>query len=175
MIKLTLLLFVIACCQIPRANGQKEDDRLTHEGVVPAPVKDVWAAFTTSEGQESWMVAHSAVELKVGGRMRTHYDPNGVIGDPNTIENMILSYEPERMFSIKVSKTPTGFPFPNAIESMWTVIYFEATSPQMTRVRIVSMGFGDDEESKQMRAFFDRGNAITLSKLQERFAPSPQE
>jgi hypothetical protein len=33
------------------------------------------------------------------------------------------------------------------------------------------LGFGEDEESKKMRAFFDRGNAFTLKKLQERFAP----
>ena len=54
---------------------------------------------------------------------------------------------------------------------MWTVIYFEVVSPRTTRFRIVGLGFGDDEESKRMRAFFDRGNAFTLKKLQERFAP----
>ena len=62
-------------------------DALAHEGVVAAPVDKVWAAFTTREGQESWMVAHSDIELKVGGRMRTHYDPKGVLGDAKTIEN----------------------------------------------------------------------------------------
>ncbi len=35
------------------------------------------------------------------------------------------------------------------------------------------MGFGNDEESKSMRAFFDRGNAYTLQRLQKRFAPVP--
>jgi hypothetical protein len=58
---------------------------------------------------------------------------------------------------------------------MWTVIYFEAVSPQTTRVRIVGLGFGDDEESLKMRAFFDRGNAFTLKKLQERFAPKTSD
>ena len=28
-----------------------------------------------------------------------------------------------------------------------------------TRVREVAMGFGDDEESRKMREFFDQGNA----------------
>lgn len=170
-IKLLLLLLAIACIPVPAlADGQKVDNRLVHEGVVAAPVKDVWMAFTTKEGQESWMVAHSEVELKVGGLMRTNYDPKGKIGDPGTIENMIISYDPERMISIRVTKVPEGFPFPNAVLSMWTVIYFEAASPQTTRVRFVGLGFGSDEESVKMRAFFDRGNAYTLKKLQERFA-----
>jgi uncharacterized protein YndB with AHSA1/START domain len=146
------------------------DNRLVHEGIVAAPVKDVWAAFTTKKGQESWMVSHSEIELKIGGLMRTHYDPKGKIGDPKTIENTIISYDPERMISIKVTKTPEGFPFPNAVKDMWTIVYFEAISPQTTRVRFIGLGFGDDEESKKMRAFFDRGNAYTLKTLQERFA-----
>jgi hypothetical protein len=54
---------------------------------------------------------------------------------------------------------------------MWTVIYFEAAGPRTTRVRIVGLGFGGGAESERMRAFFDRGNAYTLKKLQERFAP----
>jgi uncharacterized protein YndB with AHSA1/START domain len=128
------------------------------------------AAFTTKKGQESWMVAHSEIELKIGGRMRTHYDPKGTLADPKTIENTIICYDPQRMFSIRMSKPPENFPFPNAVKKMWTVIYFEAAGPKTTRARIVGLGFGDDEESKKMRAFFDRGNAFTLKKLQERFA-----
>ncbi|MET0647457.1 MAG: SRPBCC domain-containing protein [Pyrinomonadaceae bacterium] len=175
-IKLLVLLLAIACVPVQAIAGrQREDNRLVHEGVVAAPVGDVWAAFTTGKGQESWMVAHSEVELKVGGRMRTHYDPKGVIGDSKTIENEIISYDPGRMLSIRVSKFPEGFPFPNAVKGMWTVIYFEALSPRTTRVQIVGLGFGDDEESKKMRAFFERGNAFTLKKLQERFAPKPSD
>lgn len=151
------------------------DGRLVHEGLVAAPPREVWAAFTTKKGQESWMVAHSEIELKVGGLMRTHYDPKGSIGDPGTIENTIISYDPERMLSFRVTKAPARFPFPNAVKGMWTVIYFEPSGPQATRVRFVGLGFGEDEESKKMRAFFDRGNAYTLKKLQERFSPPPSD
>ena len=170
--KLIVLLLVVASVPIAAlAGGQGEDGRLVHEGVVEGTAGEVWAAFTTAEGQESWMVAHSELELKVGGLMRTNYDPKGRIGDPKTIENTIISYDPERMLSIRVTKAPEGFPFPNAVKAMWTVIYFEPVGPRETRVRFVGLGFGADEESKKMRAFFDRGNAYTLRKLQERFAP----
>ena len=119
------------------------------------------------------MAAHSKVDLRIGGLMQTHYDPNGTLGDSKTIENTIICYDRERMFSIKVSKAPEGFPFPNAIRQMWTVIYFDPAGPNSTHVRIVSLGFRDNDESNRMRAFFDRGNAFTLKKLQERFTPKP--
>jgi uncharacterized protein YndB with AHSA1/START domain len=153
------------------AAAAQDDAPLVHIGSVAASVEEVWKAWATAEGQKSWMVAHSEVDLRVGGSMRTHYDPKGTLGDPGTIENTIISYEPQRMLSMKVHRAPQNFPFPNAVKAMWSVVYLEPEGAQATRVRIVSLGFGSDEESKAMRAFFDRGNAYTLRKLQERFAP----
>lgn len=147
-----------------------EDTRLVHEGVVEAAVDDVWTAFTTKAGAESWMVAHAEIDLRVGGKMLTHYDPKGKIGDPNTIENTILSFDPKRMLSIKATKPPQNFPLAEAIKSMWTVVYFEEVGPKRTRVTVVGLGYGNDEESKKLRKHFEWGNAYTLKKLQERFA-----
>jgi uncharacterized protein YndB with AHSA1/START domain len=84
------------------------DNRLVHEGIVAAPVKDVWAAFTTKKGQESWMVSHSEIELKIGGLMRTHYDPKGKIGDPKTIENTIIDKGNKDARRIPISERGQG-------------------------------------------------------------------
>ena len=149
-----------------------EQSRLTHEAVVSGTLDEVWAAWTTKSGLEAWMVSHAELDLRIGGKMRTLYDPAGKLGDPATIENTIISYDPKRMLSIKVRKTPRDFPFARAIKSMWTVIYFEAESATKTRGKIVGLGFGDDDESTRMRAFFDRGNALTLRQLQRYFASS---
>jgi uncharacterized protein YndB with AHSA1/START domain len=164
-VSLTLALTVLSS-----ACGAQEDNRLVHEAVVNAPLDQVWAAYTTKAGLESWMVAHAEIDLKIGGRMKTRYDPKGTVDDPKAIENTILSYEPMRMLSFKVTKAPQGFPFPSAITNMWTVVYFEAQGEKATRVREVSLGFSSDDESKRMREFFNRGNAITLEGLQKRFA-----
>jgi uncharacterized protein YndB with AHSA1/START domain len=166
-----ILLTLVAVIAV--GSSASAQQQIAHEGVVDASVSEVWKAYTTKEGLESWMVAHADIALKVGGRMRTHYDPKGALGDPKTIENTILSYEPERMLSVKVSRVPAGFPFPIAIKTMWTVVYFEPIGPLKTRVREVSLGFGDDDESKKMREFFDRGNAATLVQLQKHFSEQP--
>ncbi len=162
------LLFLLAL--LPISARAQDNTRLVHDGVVNAPVEQVWAAFTTKEGMESWMAAHANVELKVGGTMKTQYDPKGTIDDAKAIESTILSYEPKRMLSFKVTKPPEAFPFPNAIKNMWTIVYFLPEGDKATRVREVSLGFGTDEESKKMREFFNRGNAFTLQRLQKRFA-----
>jgi uncharacterized protein YndB with AHSA1/START domain len=38
-------------------------------------------------------------------------------------------------------------------------------------LRVVGLGFQPDEQSQQMRAFFERGNVQTLQALQRHFAP----
>jgi uncharacterized protein YndB with AHSA1/START domain len=143
---------------------------IVSEGIVEAPLDAVWAAWTTSDGLRSWLAPHAEIDLRVGGRMRTNYSAQGTLGDPQTIENTVLSLDPRKMLSIKVAKTPDGFPFPNAIQQMWTVLYFEEAGPGRTKVRVVSLGFRPDEESQKMRAFFDRGNAVTVEQLQRHFS-----
>lgn len=148
----------------------KAGDVLRHEGIINAPVADVWAAFTTKEGIESWMVPHAEIDLRVGGLMRSHYDPKGVLGDENTIENTILTYEPLRMLSLKATKPPANFPFKAAIENTWSVIHFEPIGADRTRIVTIGLGYGDDEESRKMRSFFDQGNDWTLRQLAEKFS-----
>ena len=147
---------------------------VSHEGIVEGSPDQVWAAFTTSEGLQAWLAPHAEIDLRVGGLMRTNYNVQGQLGDPQTIENIILSYEPGRMISIKVAKPPANFPFPNAVRQMWTVMYFSAAGPNRTTVREVTLGFGSDPEAQKMRAFFNQGNATTLSQLQRHFAKRTQ-
>ena len=143
---------------------------LVHEGIVEAPVAKVWRAFTTNEGMESWCVAHADIDLRIGGKMRTHYSKEGKLGDGGTIENTILSFDPERMLSFRNTRAPEKFPFAEAFQKTWSVLYFENVGPGRTKVTIVGLGYGDDEQSVKTRAFFDKGNAFTLKKLQEHFA-----
>jgi uncharacterized protein YndB with AHSA1/START domain len=154
-----------------RRRPEARPDQVVSEGIIKAPVEAVWAALTTKEGQESWNVAHAEIDLKIGGKMRTHYDPKGVIGDPGTIVNTILAFEPNRLLAMQVADPPAKFPFKDAIRKMWTVIHFEEAGPGRTRLRVVGVGYGDDDESRKLKAFFARGNDYTIRKLQAKFEP----
>ncbi len=143
---------------------------LVSEGVIDAPVADVWALWATSEGLRAWLAPHADIDFRVGGLMRANYNAAASLDAPDTIENRILSFEPERMLSIQVAKAPDNFPFPNAIYVMWTVMYFEALDANRTQVRVVGLGFDATEESQNMRAFFERGNMATIQQMQRHFA-----
>ena len=138
------------------------------EGVVAAPVDTVWAAWTTDEGLRSWLAPHTDIDLRIGGVLRANYDSLGALGDPQTVEREILSFEPNKMLSVRVVKLPDGFPFVSTIRSMWTVVYFEPLGQERTQVRVVSLGLDTGEDSR-IRAFFEQGNATVLQQLQNHF------
>jgi len=146
---------------------------LVHEDIISAPIERVWEAWTTDAGLQSWLAPHAEIDFRISGKMRTNYNPAGSLDDPSTIENTVLAYDPFRMISIRVSKAPEGFPFPNAIYEMWTVMYFEALSADQTQIRVVANGFSSEDESQSMRAFFDQGNAQTIQQMQERIPAAP--
>jgi uncharacterized protein YndB with AHSA1/START domain len=139
---------------------------LASEAVIDAPVQAVWHAMASREGMEGWAVAKSGdLELRLGARWRTSYDPKSTLEDPSVIETEVLAFDPGRMLALRILRPPADFPFPNAIQGTWYVIYLEPVSDTRTRVVHRMFGFTEDEESQQMRAFFERGNAHELRQL----------
>lgn len=145
------------------------NDAIVAEGLVDAPVGEVWSAWTTAAGLRSWLAPKVDIDLRIDGLLRVNASPTGTLGDAATIENRILAFEPERMLAIRVSRAPADFPFRDEVAAMWTVLSLEAAPEGRTRVRIVGLGFAPDERSRRMRAFFEQGNAFTLARLQQRF------
>jgi uncharacterized protein YndB with AHSA1/START domain len=155
---------------LKRKRPPADESRQVTEGIIDAPLDVVWNAFATKAGQEAWNVAHAEIDLRIGGKMLTHYDAKGKIGDADTIENTILAFEPRKMLTIKVGRPPEKFPFKEAVKNVWHVVYFEEVGSNRTRLRVVGLGYSADEESQKLRAFFEKGNAYTLKKLQAHLA-----
>jgi len=141
-----------------------------NEGIVDAPVEEVWKALTTSEGYKILGPAQAEVDLRIGGTIRSRYTNTGPLGDEETIENLILAYEPPVMIATRIQKTPKGFPFKEAWKHTWTVLTLERMEGNRTRVRGASLGYGTDEESLAMKKFFERGNQQTIENIQKHFA-----
>jgi len=141
-----------------------------NEGIVNAPVADVWKVWTTSDGYRLVGVALADVDFRIGGLIRSRYSASGTLGDDQTIYNRILAYEPLRMIATRIDKPPANFPFKEAWKNTWTVVTLTPLADGRTHVRAASMGFGGDPESLEMRRFFERGNADTLQLLTDHFA-----
>lgn len=152
------------------AKAAAQADRSTLRWVceVDASLDDAWAAFTTKEGIESWMVPIAEVDLRVGGTIKTNYNKEAGIGGPGTIVHHILSLEPKRMISSRFD-APENAPAVKIAEKSWGVTYFDALAPKKTRITIVSCGYGEGPEWDTARAFFEKGNAWTLERLKKKF------
>lgn len=165
----------ICCLFISPSSGDPPESQaysLRHEVVLEAPVAQVWKAFTTHEGLESWMATKVTIDLRIGGSMRSVFKPEAVIGDESTMESTILSLEPLRMISLRPTRAPGDFPFPNAMKKSWTVTYFEPLTDSRTKLTMIGLGFTDEPESIKMREYFDKGNAKMLERLAARFPKS---
>lgn len=141
-----------------------------NEGIVEAPPSEVWKVWTTLDGLEILGIGRAEVDLRIGGLIRSRYGTDGELGDEETIHNRILAYEPVRMLAMAIDRPPASFPFKEAWKHTWTVLTLTDLGDGRTHLRIASMGFGDDEESLAMRAFFERGNQYEIGLVQEHFA-----
>ncbi len=160
------LLFISAALA---ALSPAPDLSITCSAVIPASVSETWKAYTSTEGISAWMVARGTVDLKVGGKYRTSYDPKSKLDGPEVIESTILSFDPGRMMSMKCTKTPEKFPFKKAMEGVWTVLYFRPVDAGKTEVVCRMVGYDGTPESNQMRAFFDKNNQLELDELVKYF------
>ncbi len=141
------------------------------EGFINASPAEVWRIFTTSEGYKLTGATLAEVDLQIGGLIRAHYDPQGNLGDAETIVNEILAYEPERMLAMRIKQPPASFPYKDAVAGTWTVIYMTPAGDNMTQVRIIGLGYSDAPQSQAMRKFFAAGNRSTLDHIGKRYWP----
>lgn len=153
----------------PAAFAAPDTSPLIHEGIINAPPAEVWKGISTAEGYKMWGIAQCEFDLRIGGKIRTHYKPDGVLGDDGTIEQEILAYEPERMIAFRVSKPPAGFPFKEAWKGAWSVISLTDLGDGRTHMRLAGMGYTADPESQAMRKFFLTGNEYSIKMAQSHF------
>lgn len=169
----TRMLFALVSAALPLSSLADTEPKplppIDISVVVPAPIEKVWNAFATTEGVKAWMVKQADLDTRIGGIWRTKYGADGHLGDEGTIENEVLAYDPGRMFCIRISKVPKGFPFMNVYRDMWTVVYFDPAPGGKTKVTLRGHGFKDTPESKQFRAFFEMGDKETLNELVKHF------
>ena len=158
-------LALLLCAPVALAAPADEIPPLTQQIVVDGTLADVWKAFSTVEGVESWMVPKASVDFRVGGKLRSTYDPAGDLDGPQAIEITFLSILPMRMISMKTTKFPAGSPFAEALRDAWSVFEFEELSGNRVLVRQTGLGYGKSDVARQARGWFEKANQGVLEKL----------
>ena len=179
---LITLLAISACCEsVAAASPPGIDDlsqaagdgtRTLHQSViVPAPIAQVWTAFTTTDGYRAWAAPVAQIDFRVGGIVEASYSADARIGEPGNIRNEIVAYAPERMFALRNRQAPPDVPFDvPTFQSLQTVVLFDDLGGTRTRVTIVQPGYREGEAYDRTYKFFEWGNGATLVALRDRFA-----
>ena len=167
--KIPLIAVFICVAAFAQNRPSEEAPSFVNEGILNAPVAEVWKVWTSGEGYKAVGVALADVDFRIGGLIRSRYSADGVLGDDGTIENRIIAYEPQRMIAIRIERPPRSFPFHEAWKHTWTVVTLSDAGNGRTHLRVASMGFGTDPESLAMKEFFVKGNQQTLDTLAKHF------
>ena len=147
----------------------KEDGKglfLQEQFEVAAPLHKVWKFYTTSEGWRAWIAPVAEVDFRVGGTIRTHYDPQGKIGGPNTITLHIINYVPGRLITLQSepNERMRGVSLEEQ-KDLFNVIGFEALDDKRTRVTSHGIGYRNLPGHREVLDYFKRANGSHYQKL----------
>jgi uncharacterized protein YndB with AHSA1/START domain len=171
-ILLTIVLFSLIPARFATGQGAtpmplKEAPRqLVIEIEVPAPVSEVWKAFSTSEGLSTWLFPSATVDLKPGGDWLVHF-PGGSTGG-----GTIVSFVPKKEIVI-AALAPDKFPQVRAARTQ-AVFQFEPRG-NSTVVRLTQTGWKSGDEWTRAYEYLAAGNAQLLASLHHRFVDGPMD
>jgi uncharacterized protein YndB with AHSA1/START domain len=138
---------------------------LTIELSIPAPVHDVWQAFTTQQGLSSWLAPDVSVDLKPGGDWLVKFP--GTTGG-----GTILSFTPERELVLS-ALAPDRFPQVRAARTH--AVFTFTPLGNSTLVRLTQTGWQTGPEWDAAYEYLAVGNAQILSMLHHRFLAGPTD
>ena len=140
---------------------------LIFEVVIPAPLPDVWRAFSTSEGLSTWLSPNAVVDLRRGGEWTAKF-PGGSTGG-----GTILDFVANREVTMS-AMAPDKFPTVRA-ERTRAVFQFEPKSASSTLVRLTQTGWKEGKEWDDAYEYLSKGNPQLLEALRKRFVDGPTD
>jgi len=154
------------------ASAAPQDRAIRKEVVVPAPVADVWKAWTTNEGMRSWLVPDSKIDLRPSGPYEVYFVAGGRIGERGSEGCQVLSYLPERMLSFSWNAPP---PMVEARKRRTFVVLEFIPQGKETKLVLTNGGYGTDKVADESFAYFDRAWDMVLQGCRKRFVDGPAQ
>ena len=153
---LVMCWFLLAFCAMPRSIFAQTSEPIVYaevRGAVPAPVSEVWRAFTTAEGLARFFAPAAYIDPEVGGLFELYLFPDNPAGRRGLEGQRIMAFEPERRLMI-------GWSPPNHVrtvlgnQNVIAEVTLTATSPGETHVRLRTFGFGESPAWMDAKRYF---------------------
>lgn len=146
----------------------KTERMIENDKVIPAPVADVWKAWTTSEGMASFLTdAH--IELRIQGPFELYFAPDQPYGLRGSEGCHILSYVPEQMLSFEWNAPPSIPSLRDGNMRNWVMVMFEPVNDRETKLTLRHLGWGDGEDWDACFAYFENAWPMVLSACEKHF------
>lgn len=148
-----------------------EERAIRKEATVTAPPMEVWNAWSTSEGIQSFFAPEAFVDARPEGRFSVHINPYAPAGQKGADDMRVLGVQPGKMISFTWNAPPS---LPEARAQRTVVIVRLADAGEgRTRVTLTHLGWGDGGQWDQAFQYFDRAWGRVLANLEKRFAEGP--
>ena len=151
--------------------AEPSDRILRQEVVVKAGLADVWAAWTTSEGVESFFAPEARVELRVGGRYEILFVSTAAEGQRGAEDCRILSWLPLEFLAFEWNAPPDFGPLRD--QRTQVIVQFQKIDLGQVRVTLMQHGWGIGPEWDRLYDYFDRAWGYVLGNLVKRFESGP--
>ncbi|MDF1543868.1 MAG: SRPBCC domain-containing protein [bacterium] len=145
------------------------DRTIELDETIAAPLKQVWAAWTTTEGITSWLVQEAEIDLRIGGAYELYFAIEAPKGSRGAEGCKVLSYAPQRMLSFSWNAPPTIPKLRKLGPCTWVVLEFEALDPNKTAIRFRQFGIKVGKEWDEYLAYFESAWPNVLAALKKHF------
>jgi len=153
------------------AHAAGAERMIEKQGVVNAPIEEVWKAWTTTEGVKSFFAPDANVEARSGGPFEIYMNPYAPAGMKGADDMRFLAVQPPRFLSFTWNAPPH---LPEARKQRTVVTVRLAPEGEgQTRVTLRHAAWGDGGEWDKTYAYFNGAWGRVLANLQQRFEKGP--
>lgn len=128
--------------------------------------KQAFEMFTVNERLEKWLTIMADVEPRVGGKYELFWNPKDREND-STIGCKVLAIQPDKFLCFEWKGPKQHKHFMNERRPLTNVVIFFIPCEEETEVYLLHTGWGDTEEWKEARQWFDKAWAMAFSELQK--------
>lgn len=174
-IRSTLHRFEVLCLAMLLGAGSAvaAERAIEHEATVAAPIGQVWQAWTSKAGIESFFAPEAEIDPRVGGAFHIHMDPLAEPGLKGADDMRFMALQEPTMLSFDWNAPPS---LPEARrQRTFVIVRLADIDGKSTRVSIHHTGWGAGGEWDKTFAYFDRAWGYVLGNLKSRFERGPQD
>jgi len=134
-------------------------------------IEDVWNAWTTRKGIQSFFAPECHVELKLYGIYEILFSPEAEPGKRGAEGNMIMAVDHYKMFSFTWD-APPHMPHVRKQRTL-VVLKFKKMGERRTKIFLCHTGWGDGDEWNRAFDYFSDAWEIIFKRLVIRFEKGP--